>query len=132
MNSVEGVHSSLAEYYDLLDGQLTGVLTTIGPDGPHAAPVWFVFNDGCVWVSTRRATQKHRNIVRDPRVSFTIVDPANTMRYVEIRGRATVTDDPTYETRERVVRKHGFASGASFDPPGTQRVSIRIEPIRIV
>lgn len=122
----------MSKYRDLLEGQLTGLLTTIGPDGPNAAPVWFVFDGECLLVSTRAATQKHRNITRDPRASFTLVDPANTMRYLELRGEAEVAIDETYETRERVVHKHGFASGASFDPPGTRRITIRIRPTRVI
>lgn len=124
--------SILASYRDLLDGPLTGLLTTVGPDGPHAAPVWFVFDGECVLVSTRSATQKHRNIARDPRVSFTVIDPTNTMRYVEFRGLAEALDDPTFDTRERVVRKHGFETGAGFDPPDVKRVSIRVVPRTII
>jgi hypothetical protein len=40
-------------------------------------------------------------------------------------------DDPTYEARDAVVRKHGYADGAAFDPPGVARVVLRIRPHRI-
>ena len=122
-----------SQYLDLLNAPLTAVLTTIGADGsPHAAPVWFCLDDQSVLVSTRTDTQKHRNVARDARVSFTLIDPSNPMRYVELRGRAEVDDDPTYATRERVVLKHGFADGSNFDPPGARRVSIRLVPTRVI
>lgn len=119
-------------FADLLNAPIVGVLTTIGPDAPHAAPVWFCVDGDDVLVSSRANRQKHRNLVRDPRVSFTVIDPANTNRYVEIRGTALVTDDPTYATRDRVVQKHGYADGAAFDPPGAERITIRITPSKVI
>ena len=122
-----------SQYLDLLNAPLTAVLTTIGADGsPHAAPVWFFLDGQSVLVSTRAGTQKHRNVTRDPRVSFTLIDPSNPMRYVELRGRTEVDDDPTYATRDRVVVKHGFANGSSFDPPGARRVSLRVVPTHVI
>ena len=40
-------------------------------------------------------------------------------------------DDPGYEARDAVVRKHGYADGSAFDPPDARRVVIRIRPHRI-
>jgi PPOX class probable F420-dependent enzyme len=118
---------------DLLITPVTAVFATVGVDGgPHAVPVWFWLDGDSVLVSTRTGTQKHLNAVRNRRVSLTVTDPENTMHYVEIRGNAVVADDPDCEVRDRVVRKHGFADGSAFDPPDVQRVSIRIEPTRII
>lgn len=118
---------------EILTVPITAVFTTIGVDGgPHSAPVWFLLDNDSVLVSTRTGTQKHVNVVRDARVSLTVIDSKNTMRYVEIRGNAVVADDPLCAARDRVVRKHGFADGSSFDPPDVKRVSIRIVPTHII
>jgi PPOX class probable F420-dependent enzyme len=124
--------SSLSDQHRaLLTSAVTGTLVTIGPDGsPHAAPVWFMMDGESIIVSTRTNSQKHRNVIRDGRVSFSVIDPANPMSYVEVRGVAAATDDPTCAARDRVVRKHGFADGSGFDRPGTSRVSIAITPGR--
>ena len=107
------------------------ITITIGPDSsPHAAPVWFLFDEETIIVSTRTNSQKHRNVVRDGRVSFSVIDPANPMSYVEMRGLAVADDDPTCAARDRVVQKHGFADGSAFDRPGTNRVCITITPTR--
>ena len=38
----------------LLAGQHTGVLTTVLPDGaPMGTPVWFLYRDGRILISTR-------------------------------------------------------------------------------
>jgi PPOX class probable F420-dependent enzyme len=124
--------ASPGEFADLLDGPHTAVLTTLLPDGsPQSTPVWFLRRGDEIVVSSRAGQRKHRNVVRDGRVALTVVDPANPMRYVEVRGTAVAEDDPTYEARDAVVRKHGYADGAAFDPPGVARVVLRIRPHRI-
>ena len=125
----------------LLDGPHTAVLVTVAADGsPSSPPVWFLADaadggavDGQVlWVSTRTGAAKHRNVERDPRVSISVVDPANPMSYVEIRGRASAEPDPDYSVRDSVVRKHGYVDGSSFDPPEVRRTAIRIVADRVL
>ncbi len=124
------------EYLDLLAGAHTAVLVTLGPDGaPHTSPVWFLFDGdagvaGVVHVSNVAGRQKQRNLERDPRVCFTVIDPLNSYRYLELRGTATVADDPDCAVRDAVVRKHGYPTGSSFDRPGTKRVAVTITPNR--
>jgi PPOX class probable F420-dependent enzyme len=123
------------EYLDLLTGAHTATLVTLGPDGgPQTSPVWFLYDPGAgvVRVSNVAGRQKQRNLERDGRVSFTVVDPLNQHRYVELRGIATVADDPECAVRDAVVRKHGYPDGSGFDKPGTQRVAVTITPTRVV
>ena len=42
-----------------------------------------------------------------------------------------VTEDPTANTRDRIVQKHGYADGSAFDAPGTQRFTLRLTPTKI-
>jgi len=45
-------------------------LCTTRADGrPHAAPVWALWLDGVLWFSTDPASQKGRNLSRDPRAA---------------------------------------------------------------
>jgi PPOX class probable F420-dependent enzyme len=122
-----------AAYFDLLEGPNTAILTTLFADGsPQASPVWFTFDGNSVQVSTRVELAKLKNVQRDPRVSFTVVDPTRPLRYVEIRGTVIITSDDHYTVRDAVVRKHGYADGSSFDPPGQRRVALTIVPTRII
>ena len=114
---------------DLLARPVTGVLTTVMADGgPQASPVWFLFEDGDVLVSCRSGRVKVRNIRREPRVAFVVFDPDLPARYVELRGTATVEADTTPALLDRVARKHGLPDASGFDPPGTERVVVRISP----
>jgi hypothetical protein len=57
--------------------------------------------------------------------------PADDMSYVEVRGNIVVTDDPTANTGDRIVQKHGYADGSAYDAPGTQRLTLRLSPTKI-
>lgn len=63
----------------------TLLLCTIGPDGvPDPVPMWFVLDEGgSIWMRTYAASQKVRNIERDPRVSV-LLETGD--RYIELRG----------------------------------------------
>lgn len=122
-----------AAYHDLLTAPNTAVFTTMQSDGsPNASPVWFWFDGDDVVVSTLTDRAKHRNVERDPRVSFTVVDPGRPLRYIEIRGTVEVAADPDGAMRDRIAGKHGYEDGSVFDPPGSTRVSLRLVPTRII
>ncbi len=122
-----------AEFHDLLDGPHTAVLAVTMTDGrPQASPVWFLRDGDDVLVSSRAGRLRERHLAAHPDVAITVYDPANPMRYVEVRGVATVEADPTAATRDAVCVKHGYEDGSAFDPPGTGRITIRITPSRVV
>ena len=73
------------------------MLVTNGPDGvPDPVPMWFVVDDaGAVWMRTYAASQKVRNLERDPRFAALVETGAH---YVELRGAqlsgtVTLVDD---------------------------------------
>jgi PPOX class probable F420-dependent enzyme len=122
-----------SDYHDLLSAANTAVFVTLGPDGgPHASPVWFLFDGTRVSVSTTADRQKHRNMLKNPRVAFTVFDPANPLRYVEIRGTVELSDDPDNSVRDAVARKHGFEDGAKFDSPGSRRITATINVTTVI
>ena len=87
---------------------------------------------GQLKVSTTDDRQKARNLQRDPRLSIPIVDPANPLRYVEVRGRAEISADPTNSVRDAIARKHGFDDGSAFDSPGSQRITATVVAERVI
>ncbi|MEN3271248.1 MAG: hypothetical protein V7636_9 [Actinomycetota bacterium] len=61
-------------------------LVTTYPDGrPHAMPVWGVWHDGAVYVSTGRESRKARNLARDPRC---VVTNGDGQKAVVVEGTA--------------------------------------------
>lgn len=110
----------------LMDGRNYAVVATLNADGsPHTSVIW-VGRDGSDLVfSTVEGRAKHRNIVRDPRVSVSIIDSADPENYVELRGTASVTPDEGRALDTRLSRKY---DGRDPDPdrPGAVRVVVRV------
>jgi PPOX class probable F420-dependent enzyme len=119
------------DYVDLLDTS-TALLATLGPGGqPQVTAIWFLYEDGRIKISLNKARQKYKNLLRDPRVSFFILDPSNPQRSLEIRGEVEIADDSDYVAAARVGAKYG-ADLKAFDAPGSSRVILTLNPTRIV
>jgi len=117
----------------ILTEPVTGTLCIVDGRGmPNATPVWFLWRDGEILVSTHAGRQKAVNAARAGRGSFSVIDPSNPSHYVELRGALTVTADPEMELRDDVVRKHGHPDGSAFDPATARRVVIALRPDRVL
>jgi PPOX class probable F420-dependent enzyme len=83
---------STEELDSFLSGQRTCRVATIGPDGPHVAPVWFVWDGQALWVYSLTRSQRWANLSRDPRVAVVADDGHHyhELRGVEIEGAAAV------------------------------------------
>ncbi len=74
-------------------------LATVSADGTaHAVPLWFVWLEDSINVTSRWGSRAHRNIERDPRVTLTL-DRGRAwteLSGVMVRGRAEIVrpDDP--------------------------------------
>src|SRR5258708_31279719 len=74
----------------LLDGPDWAVLATVNSDGsPQTSVVWVGRDGGDLLFSTVEGRVKHRNMLRDPRVSVTVIDSSDPENYVELRGRVS-------------------------------------------
>lgn len=57
----------------LLQERRIATLTTFGEDGmPHVTAVWFLWQDGALYIATSRHTGKGRNLARDSRMALCI------------------------------------------------------------
>jgi PPOX class probable F420-dependent enzyme len=135
----EQIQLSEEEVRSFVGSKKTIILTTNGPRGfPHTMPMWFVQeDDGTIRITTYRASQKVKNIQRDPRVSLLV---ESGLDYAELKGvlmygHAELIDDP-----EVVIETFITGSGqrdseevrASMKKTATKRVVIRVKPERIV
>jgi PPOX class probable F420-dependent enzyme len=92
---------------DLLSRPVHGVLTTMMPDGqPQSSLVWVDFDGDCALVNTTLERQKGRNMLANPMVSLLVVDPANTGRFVQIRGLAELVYEGAIEHVDKLTRKY--------------------------
>jgi PPOX class probable F420-dependent enzyme len=118
---------------DLLDTPFA-TLATVGPDSrPQVSEVWFLAEDDALRVSLNATRQKTRNLVANPVISLFLLDLANPLRYLEVRGDAEVTPDEDYSFADRLAAKYGEGVDLrEMDGPGQTRVVVTIKPVRIV
>jgi PPOX class probable F420-dependent enzyme len=83
---------SAEELTSFLTEQRTCRFATTGPDGPHVAPVWFVWDGQALWVYSLTRSQRWANVTRDPRVAVVVDDGHHyhELHGVEIEGEAVV------------------------------------------
>jgi PPOX class probable F420-dependent enzyme len=110
----------------------TAILATIGLDGyPQVTALWFLYdNDGKVKLSLKPERQKVKNLQKHDECTFFIIDRANPLRTLEIRGSATISPDEDYAFANKLGRKYGVDL-RQMDGPGEHRVVITLEPIKI-
>jgi PPOX class probable F420-dependent enzyme len=112
----------------VLDAKSYATVATLNPNGgPQTSVVWVLRDGDAVLFSTTRQRQKGRNLARDPRISMTIMDPGNPLEYIELRGRAEVTDDTDHELENALFQKY-MGEDAPPPEPGVQRVRVRVVP----
>jgi PPOX class probable F420-dependent enzyme len=115
-----------AETLRLVDGRNYAVLATVNPDGsPQTSVVWVGRDGADLLFSTVEGRVKHRNMVRDPRVSVTVIDSADPENYVELRGTVSMSPDVGSQVDNQLSWKY---DGKDKDPdrPGAVRVVIRM------
>lgn len=125
------------EVLAFLAEQRTLTCATTGADGwPHLAPLWYVLRDGTVWAWTYAASQKVRNLERDPRATLQIEAGAT---YDQLRGVALRSTVTLHRDHEAVAdlgcdifeRHHGLVSAeiaTMVRKQATKRVGLEFTP----
>lgn len=119
-----------------LQNDLIAWLTTVTPAGqPQTSPVWFLWDDGVIWVYSLPDTARVRNIEVNPKVSVNLDGDGTGGDIITIEGHATfdtsappASEIPNYVTKYTPRMEHHGWSPQDFsrDYP----VAIRIEPTR--
>ena len=107
---------------------LMAILSTLSPDGPRNAPVWYAWEDGALWMLSSVDASSARRIEADPRCAVEIVDYDNArgiLRHLGLRGRASVEpSDP--ERFHRLLRRYLDPDPVRWNPWFVENVA-RIE-----
>jgi PPOX class probable F420-dependent enzyme len=110
----------------LVDGRNFATIATLNPDGsPQTSVIWVGLDGDTVVFSTTASRRKTRNILRDPRVSLTVVDVTDPYRAVELRGKAEVSDDESLAVANQLSHKY-LGVDKPAEPPSVRRVVVRV------
>jgi PPOX class probable F420-dependent enzyme len=120
-----------ASHQDLLKRPLFAHLATVRPDGaPQSGLMWFDWDGQRARFSHTRTRQKLRNLAHEPRVSFHLVDPDNSYRTLEVRGRVwSIEVDPDAIFYRRLQERYDFVVPVL---DADERVVITIVPTSFV
>jgi PPOX class probable F420-dependent enzyme len=117
-------------FRDLLRRPIVAHVATIGPGGePQNNPVWFDWDGEHLKFSLTKTRQKLRNLEREPRISLSIEDPDNHLRYLEVRGVVDrVEEDPDLEFISAMSKKYIEVYPYPNHRPGDERVVVFVRP----
>ncbi len=106
---------------------------------PQLSPVWFVWKDETLYVSTSAESYKTQNVTADAQVSVCVDGGFGDYRYVAMSGEATVVayqSELQQEMRWQIIRKYHESDESArtyFDNNADEEsVLLVLKPNRIV
>jgi hypothetical protein len=103
---------------EILMGRFIATLGTHNEDGSiHLTAVWYLFDDGCLYVATSSRTRKARNLAARPKASL-MVDirkPGSERGLVAICATGVIAGDGSKEINARIHRRY-MSESALVDP----------------
>ncbi len=129
-----------SSHIDLIAGPVYVVFTTVAPDGqPENTVVWCSWDGEHVLVNTTAGRRKERNVRHNPLVAVTAIDPADPLRWIDVRGyvEEVVPDEGNANidahTRLYTGKDKFYGDYAAGEREATERrIIIRIRPSRVV
>ena len=109
-------------------------------EGPHVAPLWFIWDGGALWLYSIVESQRWRDLERDRRVAVVVDRGENydELRGVELRGRVTpVGEVPRVGAAVAELRavealwSEKYAAGTDTAHDG-KHAWLRLDPSKIV
>ncbi|HSE94598.1 MAG TPA: PPOX class F420-dependent oxidoreductase [Methylomirabilota bacterium] len=124
----------LDAYRDLIQKKTAFAnLATVTADGaPHVTPMWFDWDGTHFRFNSARGRVKVRNMARSPRVAFSIVDPDNAYRYLQVRGHVVETTEQGADQHiDTLAKKYLGQDRYPWRRPGEVRVMYKVATDRV-
>jgi PPOX class probable F420-dependent enzyme len=122
---------------ELLRGRYIATLATENADGTvHLTAVWYLFEDGCLFVATSSKSRKARNIAARPKASLMVdVRKPGAEQGVSAAGNAEVISGAQSEAINRRIHSRYMSPAALSDPAvgpvfaSFDDVTLRLTPV---
>lgn len=124
------------ELGEFLSKPILARIATVGKNSaPHIAPMWFVYENGTLIISTGRDAAKIKNIKNNPAVAVSIDTTEGGFQSggVILRGKAELVEKDTLEITKKIYKKY---LGSLDNPMAKQllqlpRTVIKLKPQKI-
>ncbi len=105
-------------FQELLRGRYIASLGTENADGSiHLTAVWYLFEDGCLYVATSSKTQKGRNVAARPKASLMVdVRKPGAERGVTAACKVDVISGKQSQEINRRIHSRYLSAAAMSDP----------------
>jgi len=109
-------------------------VATLMPDGtPQVTQTWVDHEGDLVLINSFEGSQKHRNVLKNPKIALDISDPANAYNVAMVRGRVReITFDGAEEHVDKMAKKYLGQDKYPMRRPGVRRVLLKIEASRVI
>lgn len=121
-----------AALQEILRGRHIATLATENPDGTiHLAAVWFLFENGQLFVATSAKTRKARNLAARPKASLMVdLRKPGAERGVTVAGAADLlSGQPSREINRRIHSR--YLSAAAMADPGIEPVFASFDDVTV-
>ncbi len=117
----------------LLKDKNFAFLATNMKDGrPHVAPTWIDLENDLILINTAEGRMKHKNILRDPRVSISMVDRNNPYSMVTIQGTVIeMTNEGADEHIDKLAKEYLNVDKYPSHSPLRKRIILKIKPEKV-
>lgn len=141
MNPSKAIEISI-EASEFLSGKLIGRLATASTNGqPHVVPVWFLWENEALWISSYRSTRKVIDLERNPKSAIVIdvEESGGGLTAVMIEGNCELITQSRAEAQkmiEKIYLKYLGPEGIREKDPQTwlhspENVLLKLTPNRI-
>ncbi|MEA2609250.1 MAG: hypothetical protein QOJ75_1493 [Chloroflexota bacterium] len=129
-----------ASIRDFLAATRFATIATIDPDGsPRQAVLWYRLDGAEIVINSRVGRRWPSNLLRDPRISFSVVDAVDGYRWIGITGTVrAITDQSTAQAdiAEMARRYHADEPDEAErmirdEFERQERISFRVTPITV-
>ncbi len=109
---------------------------------PHVVPVWFIWENGCVWISSFVSTRKIRELKHNPRGAVLIESKqeGGKLTAVLLEGEVELVSEPRQEVSEiarRIYIRYLGVDGVQEPDPQSwlndpENLLIKLTPTKII
>jgi PPOX class probable F420-dependent enzyme len=110
----------------LREAQLAHVASTMPDGAPQVTPVWVDTDGQAILVNVVQGMQKHKHLLRDPRVAVSVADRENPFRVLIVRGKAELVEEGAEEHIDALAKKYLGVETYPNRRPGQRRIIARI------
>jgi PPOX class probable F420-dependent enzyme len=119
----------------LSEPRMAHLATSSSKGKPRVNPIWFVYDQGCFYFTTRLGRVKSNHIQQNPNIALSVATDERPYRSVCAFGKAQLVQKDRDKWLERISFRYGEEDGRiwlSEVVKQTGRVVFRLQPDRIL